>query len=399
MPTFLTRLLTLALLTAAPVHAADPKSVNDQMKEVAGAAEFLRSVPKHFATLKAMDRAKRRVTLLLDGDKETRDWPLAPDAELKLNGWWGRLDQFSIGDRVWVWLQLDRVKQPVAVSMLADELSEQDIHGPGVQLEARDDKGLTLKPINGKDWTLKNAKTEVSRGSAKDKLESLKVGEKLYIQSRDGEARLILDPDAFEIRRAEQKAALRKRWIDEGLPGTVTFLHQFSGEMEYMLDHEAMRWGRSLKPGDKVALQASPPIAAVVKHVKPWRERTQLRLVTACADQCDLVLGQRIPLKMPTPSETVDTAVLPPDLDQKRTKEERIDWFLSTIYCSCKVGGDGCTGMFYTLESCNPNACGMPKHMRQVLAGKIDKGMTDKQILEEMLKDSGPELLRPHLLP
>jgi hypothetical protein len=369
------------------------------MKEVAGAAEFLRSVPKHFAILKAMDRAKRRVTLLMDGDKDPRDWPLAPDAELKLNGWWGRLDQFPIGERVWVWLQLDRVKQPIDISMMADELSEQDIHGTGLPLEARDDKGLTFKLASGKSCTLRTAKPEILRGSTKEKLDGLKIGEHLYVQSRDGEARAVLDSAAFELRRADQKAALRKRWIDEGLPGTVTFLHQFSGEMECMLDHEAMRWGRSLKPGDKVSLQASPPIAAVVKQVKPWRERTQLRLVTACADQSDLALGQRILLKMPTPPESLDTAVLPPDIDQKRTKEERVDWFLSTIYCPCKIGGDGCTGMFYTLESCNPNACGMPKHMRQVLAEKIDKGMTDKQILEELLKESGPELLRPHLLP
>jgi len=37
--------------------------------------------------------------------------------------------------------------------------------------------------------------------------------------------------------------------------------------------------------------------------------------------------------------------------------------------------------------------------MRKELAEKIDKGLTDKQILEQLLKDSGPELLRPHLLP
>jgi hypothetical protein len=379
------------------------------MKEVAGAAEFLRSVPKHFAILKAMDRAKRRVTLLMDGDKEPRDWPLASDAELKLNGWWGRLDQFPIGERVWVWLQLDRVKQPIAISMMADELSEQDIHGSGLELETfisavMVQNGIRLKPPNGKSLDIFTNKAECFRGSAKSKIDDLKIGEKLYVRIRDRhaeimQASLVLDSAAFEERRTNQKAAVRKRWIDEGLPGTVTFLHQFSGEMECMLDHEAMRWGRSLKPGDIVSLQASPPIAAVVKQVKPWRERTQLRLVTACADQSDLTMGQRIQLRMPTPPESVDTAVLPPDLDQKRTKEERVDWFLSTIYCSCKIGGDGCTGMFYTLESCNPNACGMPKHMRQVLAEKIDKGMTDKQILEELLKESGPELLRPHLLP
>ncbi len=279
--------------------------------------------------------------------------------------------------------------------MLADEISEQDIHGSGVELAAREGKSINLKGRSKLDGD----GAEIFRGKDKEKLDNLKVGEKLHVQTRGGKARLILDAAAFEIRRADQKAALRKRWIDEGLPGTVAFLHQFSGEMDFILDHETMRWARSLKPGDKVSLQASPAIPAVVKLVQPWRERTQLRLVTACADQSDLSLGQRIHMKMPAPSEEVDAAVLPPDLDRKRTKEERIEWFLATIYCTCKIGGDGCTGMFYTLSSCNPNGCGMPNAMRKDLAEKIDKGLTDKQILEQLLKDSGPELLRPHLLP
>jgi hypothetical protein len=66
-----------------------------------------------------------------------------------------------------------------------------------------------------------------------------------------------------------------------------------------MLDHEAMRWGRSLKPGDSVSLQTPTPIKAVVKQVRPWRQHTQLRLVTAGVDQSDLALGQRVPLQMP----------------------------------------------------------------------------------------------------
>src|SRR5947209_7026111 len=86
-----------------PVLGADGKTVNDKVKEVAGTAEFLRSVPKHFATLKAMDRANRRVTLLIEGETEPKVWSLAPDAELKLAGCWARLDQFHVGDRVWVW--------------------------------------------------------------------------------------------------------------------------------------------------------------------------------------------------------------------------------------------------------------------------------------------------------
>jgi hypothetical protein len=41
----------------------------------------------------------------------------------------------------------------------------------------------------------------------------------------------------------------------------------------------------------------------------------------------------------------------------------------------------------------------MPNHMRRVLADKIDQGLNDRQIFDELLKEHGPDLLRPHLLP
>jgi hypothetical protein len=392
-------LFVLLALADAPTRAADTdkkafpkneefKRVNDKIKEVAGTAEFLRSVPKYFATLKAVDVPGRRVTLLIEGEKLPKVWPVAADAEIKVAGWWGRLDQFTPGDRVWVWFQTDRKKQAVAVAMLADEMSEQDIHGGGLSLVRRDAESLTVNRHQKHERTLKT----------KDAA-ALAVGKPVYIQSAGGEARVVLNADGFAARRDAQKAALRKRWIDEGLPGTVTFLHRFSGEMELMLDHEAMRWGRSLKLGDKVTLVAEPPMPAVVKEVRPWRERTQLRLVVNSFDQTELTLGQRIQLKVATPSPDVDAAKLPPDLDRPRTKEERVEWFLASVYCSCGVAGDVCTGHFYTLASCNPNACGMPRHMRQVVAEQIDKGMTDKQIFELLLREHGPDLLRQHLEP
>jgi hypothetical protein len=381
----------------------DPKKLNEKVKEIAGSAEFLRGVPKHFATLKAVDAPKYQVTLLLEGEIMPKVWKLVPDAEIKVSGWWGRLDQFRAGDRVWVWFKTDRKKQAVAVSMIADELSEQDMHGRGVTLEARDAGSITVKPVKGKPRVLKTAKSSkgagVQRGKEMMPLESLKTGEHLYVQSAGEKARLIFDPEAFELRRQEQKNALRKRWTEEGLPGTVSFLHIFSGEMDLILDHEAMRWGRSLKVGDKVTLTAEPPIAALVKQVQPWRERTQLRLVVKSFDQADLTLGQRIGLRMTPPPETVDSAKLPPDLGRPRSKQERVEWFLASIYCTCKVKGDNCTGHFYTLSSCNPNGCGMPNHMRKTIAAKIDQGLTDQQIFEELLKEHGPLLLRPHLLP
>jgi hypothetical protein len=380
--------------------AAEPdRPLEDKFKEVAGTAEFLRAVPKRFATLKAVDPARRQVTLLVEGENLDKVWAVTADAEIKVAGWWGRLDQLTPGDRVWAWFAWDRNKQPVAVTMLADELSEQDIHGAGVLVKARDADTITLESAAGGTRNLQTGKATLQRGKGKADPASLKPDERVYVQSGGGAARSILDLEAFALRRAEQQAELRTRWTKEGLPGTVTFLHPFSGEMDYTLDHEAMRWGRSLRPGDKVSLQASPPIAAVVKQVRPWREHTQLRLVVHGVDQADLTLGQRVALHMAAPPPGVDTSTLPPDIDRPRSREERLEWFLASMYCTCKVRKDVCTGHFYTLASCNPNGCGMPHQVRKLVAEKIDKGLSDRQIWEELLKEQGPDMLRPHLLP
>jgi len=112
-----------------------------------------------------------------------------------------------------------------------------------------------------------------------------------------------------------------------------------------------------------------------------------------------LKMGQRLKVKMPPPPREVQEALLPSGLDRPRSKDERIEWLLASVYCSSGIGGDGCTGHFYTLASCNPNGCGMPEAMRKKLAKMIDQGLTDRQIVEQLLKEQGPALLRPHLLP
>ncbi len=103
----------LVALGRAPLLAADTakkpfpnnddfKRVNDKIKEVSGTAELLRSVPKQFATLQAIDVPHRRLTLLNEGEKLPKVWPLVSDAEIKVSSWWGRLDQFRLGDCIWV---------------------------------------------------------------------------------------------------------------------------------------------------------------------------------------------------------------------------------------------------------------------------------------------------------
>jgi hypothetical protein len=327
----------------ADVPAAD---ANKAVKEIAGTAEFLRLLPKPFATLRAVDDKARTVELLIDGEKEAKVWPVEPDAEFKVGGWWGRLGQFRPGDRVWAWLKLDRKKKPASVVMLADEVSEFDGHG-----RLRD------------------------KGAATPKFTAAQI----------------------EATRSAQKAWLRERWAAGGLPGTLTFHHVFSGELEVSLDHEAMRWGRSLSAGDTVHLTAEPPIKGVVRAVTPWRERTVVRLVVGELESSELKIGQRLGLKKTPPKGDNDS--YPLDMDRPRPKAERVEWFLASIYCACGVGKDTCTGHFYTLASCNPNGCGMPNSIRAKLAGMIDRGLTDRQVFDELVKQHGPLILQPHVAP
>jgi hypothetical protein len=166
-----------------------------------------------------------------------------------------------------------------------------------------------------------------------------------------------------------------------------------------MLDHEAMRWGRSLTTGDVVRLTAEPPIKAVVKAVAPWRERTQVRLVVGELASAELKIGQRLGLKMTPPAGSVDASPYPPDIGRAKTKAERVEWFLASMYCVCGVGKDTCTGHFYTLASCNPNGCGAPNEARETIGKRIDEGMSDKQIWDELRKARGPLMTKPHLKP
>lgn len=380
-------LLGGALLAAMPCVTAAADA-----KPVAGKADVLRHIPKKFATLLSVDADKRVVNLKLEGEEQSKSWNVPPDAELKIYGWWGRLEQFRHGDRVWVWFAIDRKKQPRSILVLTDETSQQDINGLPHVVTAFD------APTNM--ITVKSKVSGQRRLKAPPLESAPRIDGKVYVQTSGAAARIIATREGFEKLRDQQRQWVRGRWREEGLPGAVTFAHPLSGEMEVMLDHEAIRWGRFLKTGDAVALSADGEIKATVKHVRPWRERTLVRLVTASGvDQVDLTIGQPILARVPEPPEQVQQSSLPTDIGRLTAKSERIDWFLASVYCPCKVAGNRCTGMFYTLASCNVNACGMPNSVRKQVGEMIDKGLTDEQIWSELHTRRGPDLIRQHLLP
>jgi hypothetical protein len=305
---------------------------------------------RRFAVVKGIDTLQRQVTLQVDGEAEAKLWPLRPDAEVWHDGWWGRLDQFVEGERVWAWFDTDDAKQLATVSLLADEPSEKDFYSP--------------------------------------------------TETKESDARRNVDTKAFEKRRSRQKAFLRQRWNDEGLPGTVIFLHPEHREVELMLDHEASQWGRSLRPNDKVTIRAAQRTPAVVRRIRPWRERTQIALVTDDGQVPSLATGERLRLSLASAPASGDEA-LPAGLGKSTSRDERIEWLMSAMYCTCGMH-DGCAGHFFSLAACNAGdekPCGLAKHTREELAELLDKGLTDDEIIQKLLAQRGPNLLRPHMLP
>ena len=364
-------------------------------KVIAGKADVLRHVVKKFARYIRHDEDGATVHLHFEGEKEASSWPVLPDAEIKIHGWWGRLEQLHEDGRVWVWLMVDRKKNPHSVLMIADEMSEQDIHDEPLVIKSVDgDKAVLHLP--GEDPKKVPERTlhfaDTYQGPRK-------ASSSLFAQSSGNTLRAGHDPEEFETLRSRQQNWLRDRWREEGLPGSISGLHPLGGEMEVTLDHEAIRWGRYLKKGDEVRLGIKDPVKAVVKSVSPWRERTRVHLVPASGlHLLGLKPGQRVNLKVPEPPGEVQASHEPTDLDRLQDKEERVQWFLQTIYCSCGIPGDRCTGMFYIQASCNVKGCGRPKEVAAEIRAFIDEDLSDREIFAKLVKDRGRDIWRPHLL-
>lgn len=355
-------------------------------------ASLLRTAQKPLATFVGAERGQVRLV----PDKETAEkaWAVDPEAEVRVQGWWGRLEDLAPGERVWAWVRLDRAGKPRAVFMIADELSEQDIHQVPYTLASLDvEKGeVALK----RTLDRKNEQTRTLRLRAA--ADGLKPGDTVYVQTAGEEVRRIVNAEGLTALKEAQKARVEERLRKDGLPGTVTALHALIGEVEISFDHEGMRWARALKGGEIVRVNLESPIKAAVTEVRPWNERTRVSLVAVGRELADLSVGQRVKVAVPEPAADILRSKIPPDAGRPRDPAARAEWFLASTYCSCSIAGDGCTGMFYTLAACNSMKCGMPNRVRGFVRPLIQKGLPDSEILERMEEEYGPAIWKPHLL-
>ena len=333
-----------------------------------------------------------RVRLRVENDPQEKEWPLDPEAEVRVHGTWGAVADLAVGERVWAWVRVDRKNEPRAVFMIADEISEQDIHQVPYTVASVEARTVVVRrKLDGKTEQSRTLKVAAS-------LAMPKVGEELYIQTSGEELVRVATAETLVALKAAQTAKLEKRWRLEGLPGTVTGLHLLSGEIELTLDHEAIRWGRSLKSGDKVELNLGKDVEASVIEVRPWYERTRVTMASIGVNLSDVTVGRRIRLSIEEPKAEVLKSPIPLDAGRPREAGARAEWMLASTYCGCTIHGDVCTGMFYTLAACNTMTCNMPNQVRKFVRPLIDKGMSDKEIFEGMEKEFGASIWKPHLL-
>lgn len=357
-----------------------------------GRATMLRSALKYHAAFLGAEAG--RITLRPDGSADAQSWPVDPDAEIRIQGHWGGLEDLDRGGTIWVWTRIGPDGKARAVFMVADEISEQDIHQVPYTVTAVDPERRTVDVRRKLDG--KNEQTRVLKAAA-----DLKLPEKdtrVYVQTAGEELVRSVDADGLAKLKEVRRARLEDRWRKNGLPGTVIGLHLLSGEIELALDHEALRWGRALKPGDRSTLQLGKPLPVLVQEVRPWYERTRVILVSNGRDLADVAPGRRVRLGVSEPAAELLASRFPPDSERPREAGARAEWMLASVYCGCTISGDVCTGMFYTLAACNTMTCGMPNQVRAFVRPLIEKGLTDREIFGRMEIEFGPSLWKPHLL-
>jgi hypothetical protein len=335
-----------------------------------------------------------RVRLRLENDPQEKEWALDPEAEVRVHGTWGAASDLVVGERIWAWVRVDRKDQPRAVFMIADEISEQDIHQVPYSVASADPAARTIvvkRKLDGKTEQSRTLRVAASLAMPKE-------GAELYLQTAGEELVRTATAETLTALKREQTAKLEKRWRNSGLPGTVTGLHLLTGEIEVTLDHEAIRWARSLKAGDKVDLNLGKEVEASVIEIRPWYERTRVTMAAIGRDLSDVTVGRRLHLTIDAPSAEALRSPIPLDAGRPRDPAARAEWMLASTYCGCSIHGDVCTGMFYTLAACNTMTCNMPNQVRKFVRPLMEKGMSDAEIFERMEKEFGASIWKPHLL-
>jgi hypothetical protein len=364
---------------------------------------FLAKAPKVFARVQAVDVARRQLTLVLDRDGQVIARPVRLDVDVYLHGGLGSLADVRQAARVWVVFDPGPAMGDLTTPrFIADELGLQTIHDEWSTIDEVDVTGKTLRLLNdkGEQTVLPLAAAlTVRKGERHGGAGLMGKGDRVRYQTHyeDGRYRVseVLDAAALELDAAEQRDHVRKTLTREGIPGEIVPDAQQPREASLLLYRPGGDWARALSPGDEVSVAlGAARVKGSVRRILPWGEKTSLG-VTLAANAPAAQPHQTVRVFLPRPPSV--QSALPPGLGRATDKNERIDWLLSSFYCSCGQGPDTCTGHLYTLSMCNEKGCPMPRFMKDKIGAWIDQGKTDAEILAIIEQEQGPLCRRIHL--
>jgi len=309
---------------------------------------------------------------------------------------------FSPGQRVYLIALTDDKKEWTTAHAIADEVSIQAMSRPFV-LKQHDEHGHTLLFADDKERKAPaNLITDEQTRFAILNHESLKPGRPYYFNSRQqGDALIateLLDAASFEADRCARLRDHRDQAAETGLLATVLETGEPNHRVALLVRRADAWFTRFLKINDRVVVRAADSQSAgnqfAVSDVRPDYARMRLQLEAGSSAMLQFKPGEEVRVLMKIP-EAFDPEV-PPDLGRFSERQDRIDYFLSTIYCSCGMMGTSCAGHWNTLAACKLHGCGMPNLMTKLIGELIDNGKGDSEILAALIQREGRIVLRPH---
>ena len=346
------------------------------------------------------DSANRTVTVFADKDKKEHTLLLTPQTEFYVEGAWGAAGDFKRGQSVYLIATTDEHGELMKVHALADDFSIQSMSRPYEVKEYDKNHGrLVLEDTKGSKGPVRVAVNRRTHFFTHG--EDIKTGARVFcnMTRAGGEwtAIEVADEASFEARRNERLKQQRERLGKQGLSGTVIALDGSAHKISVMVRRADSWYARSLKIGDLATVKGKAFEGAGwrVAGIHPDYSRIRVELEFRGSAAREVARGDGVAIFAALPDRVEGQG--PPDLDRFRGRQERIDYFLSTVYCSCGMMGDSCAGHWNTLAACKLHGCGMPNLVSRQIGEWIDGGRSDAEILAGLIKANGTNMLRPHV--
>ena len=325
----------------------DARSKPAPKGEPAPKGNYYRSMPKSLARLLCRDAAARTVTFVWEANNTEHTLALRPDAEIMRFGFWASLDDFQPDDRIYLCIDVDHTDRWLDVHSLLDGISTQAIFGDQYTVKAWDVAHAQgeLVQDGGKKATVA---VQIGPALAARKDEStVAVGQKVYWNARyEGDKTAVTDvlnAAAFARARREQVQRYFERLAKDGLDAIVNDTDSIDGRLVVTVWRSGALWARTLQMHDSVQVvkcgDENPAIDAVVFESRPDYAKAKVRLVVEGKPLMTLRPGDEVRLRIKPPADLDPD--LPPDLGRFTARNDRISWFLSTVYCTCGMPHDG----------------------------------------------------------